>query len=533
MARKNIELGVIPSGQGGDTFRSAMIKVNDMTAELYTAIEEGGGKVQTVAGVDPDAAGDIPKASLVTALGVDGKADKAATESALNSKITTGTVGLDSSTAPPVVDANKVTKGGFHALVPTSLNHAGTDDMSFMHIPHSPDAWSQIAIGQGAGSAVFVRSQNKTTKTPGPWTRLVKVLDYGIGANSNAVWSGTELDPDTFRTQGDYIGSFALKGFWTMTGYLTVSPGSTVNTCAQIFQANGTNEMYSRAMNGSTWAPWARMVRPGDYGVGSVKLVFCQDANTVTESGSLAVGPETANCVGTYGTLRTEFYEKSSGNFTQLAQSLNGQGEWFRSSINGSITPWRMIGINRSETTSGAMPRAPAGTNLNVLPDYCHRVWIDSSSFWGPSAADWLVEHTFIQPGYAWQTAQALNPDVKGIWTRVQNGGTWSPWAAPAVTPKRYQSAGLTFTNGQLQAVQHGLGAIPFSLQIFAVPVVDQASWSAGIRMSPASGYTVGADATQIYIKVATGGMTVIDAQTGASVVITPANWRIEVRASI
>ncbi|MFW8696047.1 hypothetical protein, partial [Mesorhizobium japonicum] len=87
-----------------------------------------------------------------------------------------------------------------------------------------------------------------------------------------------------------------------------------------------------------------------------------------------------------------------------------------------------------------------AGTNLNVLPDYCHRVWIDSSSFWGPSAADWLVEHTFIQPGYAWQTAQALNPDVKGIWTRVQNGGTWSPWAAPAVAPKRYQSAGLTFT---------------------------------------------------------------------------------------
>ncbi|WP_052960082.1 phage tail protein [Pseudomonas fluorescens] len=35
MARKNIELGVIPSGQGGDTFRSAMIKVNDMTEELY------------------------------------------------------------------------------------------------------------------------------------------------------------------------------------------------------------------------------------------------------------------------------------------------------------------------------------------------------------------------------------------------------------------------------------------------------------------------------------------------------------------
>ena len=35
MARKNIELGVIPSGQGGDTFRSAMVKVNDMTTELY------------------------------------------------------------------------------------------------------------------------------------------------------------------------------------------------------------------------------------------------------------------------------------------------------------------------------------------------------------------------------------------------------------------------------------------------------------------------------------------------------------------
>ncbi|XSS65418.1 hypothetical protein ACP9OK_10775 [Pseudomonas sp. B11] len=35
MARQNIEIGVIPSGQGGDTFRSAMVKVNDMTTELY------------------------------------------------------------------------------------------------------------------------------------------------------------------------------------------------------------------------------------------------------------------------------------------------------------------------------------------------------------------------------------------------------------------------------------------------------------------------------------------------------------------
>ena len=48
MARKNIELGVIPTGQGGDTFRSAMIKVNDMTAELFMDRGGAGGGAELV-----------------------------------------------------------------------------------------------------------------------------------------------------------------------------------------------------------------------------------------------------------------------------------------------------------------------------------------------------------------------------------------------------------------------------------------------------------------------------------------------------
>ncbi|KTC44247.1 hypothetical protein AO265_38425 [Pseudomonas sp. ABAC61] len=55
MARKNIELGVIPTGQGGDTFRSAMTKVNDMTLELY----------DKTAGSQPGATNNRPDVELL------------------------------------------------------------------------------------------------------------------------------------------------------------------------------------------------------------------------------------------------------------------------------------------------------------------------------------------------------------------------------------------------------------------------------------------------------------------------------------
>ena len=475
MARQEINIGTIPTGAGGDTVRLAHIKINDMTEELYAAIGEGGGKVDTVAGVQADTAKDIPKAELATALGVDEKADKTATETALGNKV--------DKAAGKGLSSNDFTTAEKTKL--SSLSNLKDQGIGGPAIP-VPEGDCNKAVAEGN-----YRTIPATLNGRGVYA-ILEVFDYGD--------NGTSKIQRLTATYGNTVGD----AMWFRTG----------------------------TDKGARWSDWRRIVGVGDFGVGSEKLSFCQDANAVTESGSLAVGPETANCVGTYGTLRTEFYEKSSGNFTQIVQSLNGQGEWFRSSINGAATPWRIIAINRSETTAGTMPRAPAGTNLNVLPDYCHRVWIDSTSFWGPSAADYLVEHTFIQPGYAWQTAQALNPDNPGIWTRVQNAGNWSPWAAPAVAPKRYKSAGLTFTNGQLQAVQHGLGAIPFSLQIFAVPVVDQASWTAGIRISPSSGYTVGADATQVYIKVASTGLTVFDAQSGAVSNLIPANWRIEVRAS-
>ncbi|UVL69947.1 hypothetical protein [Pseudomonas protegens] len=115
--------------------------------------------------------------------------------------------------------------------------------------------------------------------------------------------------------------------------------------------------------------------------------------------------------------------------------------------------------------------------------------------------------------------------------TRASINGSVGGWEWYYPT-KRYQSDGLTYTNGLLQSIQHGLGAIPTSMQLFAVPIVDQASWSAGIHVLPASGYSIGANGSLIFIKVASTGLTVLDAQTGASANLTPANWRIVIRAA-
>lgn len=63
MAKQVIQLGVIPSGAGGDTPRSANIKINDNFSELYSAIEGLGSaaKANITVGADDATPGRLLK----------------------------------------------------------------------------------------------------------------------------------------------------------------------------------------------------------------------------------------------------------------------------------------------------------------------------------------------------------------------------------------------------------------------------------------------------------------------------------------
>ncbi len=53
MARQAINLGALPNGVGGDTPRSANVKINDMTQELYGRNAQLGTAANANIGVDP------------------------------------------------------------------------------------------------------------------------------------------------------------------------------------------------------------------------------------------------------------------------------------------------------------------------------------------------------------------------------------------------------------------------------------------------------------------------------------------------
>lgn len=70
MARQNIELGTAPTGVGGDTPRSANVKINEMTTELYTAL--GGSPLPAALPVTKGGTGSINGYPIFSGIGVRG-----------------------------------------------------------------------------------------------------------------------------------------------------------------------------------------------------------------------------------------------------------------------------------------------------------------------------------------------------------------------------------------------------------------------------------------------------------------------------
>ncbi|MFJ3114953.1 hypothetical protein ACIPI6_00340 [Pseudomonas protegens] len=271
-----------------------------------------------------------------------------------------------------------------------------------------------------------------------------------------------------------------------------------------------------------------------DQGIGgSAVAVPSNDCNKALVAGVYAAKPTTLNGMNVYGTLEVLDYGDNTSTIQRLTTTRGhpiGEITWFRSASGSSWTPWNRF-FNVGNFGIGADPRAALPieyiTNMaNLRPSGKYIITpetVDGPGFYG------TLEMSWYDPTGWTMLARPLTGGAMA--TKASINGAVGPWQWYYPT-KRYQSAGLTYTNGQLQAVQHGLGAIPTSMQLFVVPTVDQASWSAGIYVLPASGCSIGANPTEVFIKVASTGLTVLDAQTGASANLTPANWRIVIRAA-
>ncbi|PYC36315.1 hypothetical protein [Pseudomonas protegens] len=173
-------------------------------------------------------------------------------------------------------------------------------------------------------------------------------------------------------------------------------------------------------------------VKTGDFGLGG-QLVPDVSANAATDTRFYRAynDADSANLGLTAGIhLQRDPDRNAEISLNWLDESMQ-----FRiSNSMGTRGKWQKVVKVGDYGITGSLRRAIAGTNINNLPGYTHRVWIDPSSSGGPVAGqDWVIEHMFIDTGYAFQQAQSLDPIRPGVYTRSQNAGVWSQWISSGV----------------------------------------------------------------------------------------------------
>ncbi|WP_053158983.1 pyocin knob domain-containing protein [Pseudomonas protegens] len=261
----------------------------------------------------------------------------------------------------PDGDLNKALVYGNYAVKPTDANGKGTYGFLEVITFDSSSVLQRLTTTRGhpVGEASWFRSISGGVWTG--WARYVFVGDYGLGG---------ELSPDSsanaaavtrfFRTFND--ANSANLGL-TAGIHLQRDP----NRSAEISLNWLDESMQFRISNGmDARGKWQKLVKVGDYGVGATSLRACNDANVVEETGDLLIHPGTLNgpTPGIYGTIRTTFYERSSGNFTQLAMASNGAGMFYRGSVNGSVQPWMRINEESITNSNGTAVKFSDGTMI-------------------------------------------------------------------------------------------------------------------------------------------------------------------------
>ncbi|OPA92414.1 hypothetical protein BFW87_17535 [Pseudomonas fluorescens] len=212
MARQEIDIGTRPSGVGGDTPRSAMIKINAMTDELYTKAQSlakatGWGMNQPISMNPTDNADALP---VVNGLFMFGN----------------GGVSLP---YPYVFIIQMVSApGGYVRQIAYSLLENQTWERQFLQ-------------GATAGKA---------------WTLLVKAGDFGYGGAVKLLTTSA----DTVQATGEYYGNnIPGPNGPNSYGFLSHKYLSAQYSAQEWVNPDTTNTLFRRVNANGTWTAWARV----------------------------------------------------------------------------------------------------------------------------------------------------------------------------------------------------------------------------------------------------------------------------------
>lgn len=115
-------------------------------------------------------------------------------------------------------------------------------------------AGARTALGLGTAAAATLVG-TPSDSAPG---RVLTVGYGGIGAKDNAVFEGTFLGPEYFRTGGTVTGNFNILGV-ALTGSLTTHAGSNASVGTHVFFDWNDGQQYNQVMNNGAWKPWSKV----------------------------------------------------------------------------------------------------------------------------------------------------------------------------------------------------------------------------------------------------------------------------------
>ena len=277
MPRQAIELGTVPTGQGGDTNRDANTKINAMTAELYASAAKADTALQPVAGsgLYPDAdrtklAGIAAGAQVNVATNL-GQGTRTSTALPLTSSTGTGTTlpAATTSLAGLQTAADKAKLDGLGTAATKAAQTSPTDT--------TPGALMAVgAFGLGWGMQVGPNSPDSLT---GPFNGGCFAALSNNDAWSNNPYGGTN------------------NNWWKI---ISCKMGSN-NYALQLAQAyGGQNQgtLFVRSIEGGTLTPW-RLLYSQSTIIGSVSQSGGVPTGALVETGSNANGRYRKHADGT------------------------------------------------------------------------------------------------------------------------------------------------------------------------------------------------------------------------------------------
>ncbi|WP_241526955.1 MULTISPECIES: pyocin knob domain-containing protein, partial [unclassified Pseudomonas] len=320
-------------------------------------------------------------------------------------------------------------------VLPSQVNHY------VIHLQLNDAGFAmQIAVNFLSGKSYSRIKDNGNWQAQ--WVAGIAKGDYGVGSKDDAPFVGVNQNPDTYLTGGYAVGQFTILGA-SLTGVLITQAGSNATAASQQFVDWASGKMYSRGKSSNAWSPWRSLLAAGDFGVGATNLVTCTDANAVAANGDLLVYPGTLNGPnpGVYGTLRTSFYDKSTGNWTQLILSTANNKMFYRGCVNGAIQSWMQVNEEFITNANGSAIKFSDGTMIcwNIAPTRSATT-IGAGNVW--------VSPTFV---FTFPAAFVVAPLISVGAVNSPNGSAWGSSSYSTATECR----------GAMFSAYNGLEAYP------------------------------------------------------------------------